>query len=159
MQYLYSDDTGHVWSTMREWKRRDWGDGGEEFSWWCTESPDAFVGDHTVLVSGRDELIGLSSLEIYELLLDAVAERLAAGPVLPHPAVKVSINGSIGQQYWDTTTRSTTLNPSYSQLSGTMTPSNVGITRWFGMRISFSDTVGTRLIISSATPLIQSALT
>ena len=41
---------------------------------------------------------------------------------------KVSINGSIGQQYWDTTTRSTTLNPSYSQLSGTMTPSNVGIT-------------------------------
>ena len=88
-----TDDTGHVWSTLREWKRRDWGDGGEEFSWWCTESPDAFVGDHTVLVSGRDEIIGLCGLHIYEMLLDAVAGRLGNGPVLPHPAVRVSING------------------------------------------------------------------
>src|SRR5207237_3380392 len=41
---------------------------------------------------------------------------------------KVSINGSIGQQYWDTTTRSATIAATYSQLSATMTPSNVGIT-------------------------------
>ena len=34
------DDTdvyGHVTSTVREWKRRDWGEGGQEFHWWCTE--------------------------------------------------------------------------------------------------------------------------
>jgi outer membrane protein len=41
---------------------------------------------------------------------------------------KVSINGSIGQQYWDTTTRSSTFGATYSQLSGTLTPSAVGIT-------------------------------
>jgi outer membrane protein len=43
---------------------------------------------------------------------------------------KVSVNGSIGQQYWDTTTRSQTLGVgnNYTQLSGTMTPSNFGIT-------------------------------
>src|SRR5207249_718182 len=41
---------------------------------------------------------------------------------------KVSINGSIGQQYWDTTTRSSTFAATYSQLSGNMTPSAVGIT-------------------------------
>jgi hypothetical protein len=87
----HTDDLGHVWSTIREWKRRDWGDGGEEFSWWCTETPDAFVGEHTVLVSGRDEIIGVSSVEIYELLLSVVEERVAAGPVLPHPATRVSI--------------------------------------------------------------------
>jgi hypothetical protein len=87
----HTDDLGHVWSTIREWKRRDWGDGGAEFSWWCTESADAFVGDHTVLVSGRDELISLTSVETYELLLEAVEERLAVGPVLPHPAVRVTI--------------------------------------------------------------------
>ena len=34
-----TDDYGHVTSTLREWKRRDWGDGGDEFHWWCTESP------------------------------------------------------------------------------------------------------------------------
>lgn len=27
------DDQGHVTSTLREWKRRDWGDGGAEFHW------------------------------------------------------------------------------------------------------------------------------
>ncbi len=31
--------------TLREWKRRDWGEGGDEFHWWCTESDDAFVGE------------------------------------------------------------------------------------------------------------------
>ena len=87
----HTDDLGHVWSTIREWKRRDWGEGGEEFSWWCTEGPEAFIGEHTVLVSGRDEIIGLSSVEVYELLLNAVEERVAAGPVLPHPATRVTI--------------------------------------------------------------------
>jgi hypothetical protein len=89
-----SDDGGHVTSTIREWKRRDWGDGGLEFSWWCTEAPDAFVGEHTVLHSARDELVELTRPEVYDMLLDAVAERLAVGPVLPHPAVRVTINGS-----------------------------------------------------------------
>jgi hypothetical protein len=86
-----TDDLGHVWSTIREWKRRDWGEGGQEFSWWCTESPDAFVGEHTVLISGRDEIIGVSNAEVYDLLLTAVEERVALGPVLPHPATRVSI--------------------------------------------------------------------
>ena len=41
---------------------------------------------------------------------------------------KVTANGSIGQQYWDTTTRSSTVAANYSQFSGLMTPSNFGIT-------------------------------
>ncbi len=41
----HTDDHGHVTSTLREWKRRDWGAGGDEFHWWCTEDPEAFV-DH-----------------------------------------------------------------------------------------------------------------
>ena len=40
----HTDDNGYVTSTLREWKRRDWGEGGDEFHWWCTESDDAFVG-------------------------------------------------------------------------------------------------------------------
>ena len=34
----HTDDHGHVTSTLREWKRRDWGEGGHEFHWWCTDS-------------------------------------------------------------------------------------------------------------------------
>ena len=29
---------------VRQWDRRHWGEGGEEFHWWCTEDPAAFVG-------------------------------------------------------------------------------------------------------------------
>src|SRR5215470_7385902 len=41
---------------------------------------------------------------------------------------RVSFNGSVGAQYIDSTTRSSTFTPSYTQLSGNMTPSNVGLT-------------------------------
>src|SRR5215510_9489860 len=41
---------------------------------------------------------------------------------------RVSINGSVGPQYTDTTGRDRTLLPNYRQLSGTMTPNNYGIT-------------------------------
>src|SRR5690242_5767187 len=41
---------------------------------------------------------------------------------------RVTFNGSVGAQYIDSTTRSSTFAPSYTQLSGNMTPSNVGLT-------------------------------
>ena len=79
-----TDDLGHVTSTVREWKRRDWSEGGFEFAWWCTDSPEAFVGDTTVLSSMRDELIAMVGEPVYDLLVDALSERSA--PPLPHPA-------------------------------------------------------------------------
>jgi hypothetical protein len=83
-----TDELGHVTSTVREWKRRDWGEGGEEFAWWCTETSDAFVGGATVLSSMTEELRAMVGPEVFDLLLEAVAERTA--PVLPHPAVPVA---------------------------------------------------------------------
>ncbi|MBW8826749.1 MAG: hypothetical protein JF603_10435 [Acidobacteria bacterium] len=82
------DELGHVTSTVREWKRRDWGDGGQEFAWWCTDSPDAFVGDTTVLSSMRDEIIAMTNQTVFDMLLGALAERSA--PPMPHPAVQVA---------------------------------------------------------------------
>ena len=46
-----TDENGHVTSRLRDWKRRDWGDGGADFHWWCTESPEAFVGDEPVYLT------------------------------------------------------------------------------------------------------------
>ena len=40
-----TDDAGHVTSTVTQWDRRHWGEGGEEFHWWCTEAPEAFGGE------------------------------------------------------------------------------------------------------------------
>ena len=42
---------GHVTSSLGEWARRHWGEGGEEFAWWCTEAPEAFTAREPVYVS------------------------------------------------------------------------------------------------------------
>ncbi len=86
------DDNGHVTSTVREWKRRDWGDGGAEFHWWCTESPEAFIGANAVYENLRDELVALTSQAAYDLVVAHIEQRRRErGPdraFLPHPAVK-----------------------------------------------------------------------
>ena len=66
-----TDDNGHVTSRLREWKRRDWGEGGDEFHWWCTESHEAFVGDRTRLRVPRATRSSSSSGgRIYDLLVE-----------------------------------------------------------------------------------------
>jgi hypothetical protein len=79
-----TDGHGHVTSVLREWKRRDWGDGGMEFAWWCTDSPLAFVGGDPVYVSLKDEIIEMVGAKIYQLLLD----QLRKPQPLPHPALR-----------------------------------------------------------------------
>jgi hypothetical protein len=78
-------DDGWVTSTVGEWKRRHWGDGGAEFHWWCTEAPEAFVGREPVYRSLRDELVELVGREVYELLAAHCRRREGERP-LPHPA-------------------------------------------------------------------------
>lgn len=81
-----TDDHGHVISRLREWKRRDWGDGGAEFHWWCTEAPEAFSGAEPVYRSSRDEIVELIGQEVYDLMVVQL-ERGGWTP-LPHPVVR-----------------------------------------------------------------------
>ena len=92
-----SDESGQVISTLREWKRRDWGAGGQEFHWWCTEAPDAFRGSTPVHVALRDEIVEMVGPWAYERFVEYVDRVTAthAGPAasngvhyLPHPAVR-----------------------------------------------------------------------
>jgi hypothetical protein len=78
------DGFGHVTSMVREWKRRDWGRDGENFAWWCTDAPDAFVGSRPVYKSLRSELILLVGEDIYRMLV----KRLRGPQLLPHPATR-----------------------------------------------------------------------
>ena len=79
-----TDGHGHVTSILREWKRRDWGEGGDEFAWWCTDSPLAFVGGDPVYKSLRDELVEMVGPKVYALMV----ERLESPQLLPHPALR-----------------------------------------------------------------------
>lgn len=82
-----TDDHGHVTSTVREWKRRDWGPGGFEFDWWCTDSHEPFAaGGEAVWQGMRDEIVELVGAPVYDLLATYLAAKAAAGALLPHPA-------------------------------------------------------------------------
>ena len=82
----HADEVKHSTHTLREWKRRDWDEGGAEFHWWCTEGPEAFVDDRSVLETLRDEIVGLVGAEVYDKLIEEVALRRREGTPVPHPA-------------------------------------------------------------------------
>ncbi len=69
------EDDGHVVSTVRRWDRRHWGAGGSEFHWWCTDSPEAFVGHDPVYVTMEAELTAMVGKKIYDLLVATLDER------------------------------------------------------------------------------------
>ena len=80
------DDHGHVTSTLREWKRRDWGPAGHDFHWWCTDDPAAFVGSEPVYRALADELVEFIGRRAYDIVVEYL-ER--PHPVaLAHPALR-----------------------------------------------------------------------
>ena len=81
------DDNKHTTWILREWRTRDWGEGGHEFSWWCTESPEAHVGEEPVWRALRDELIEMCGQDAYGRMDAALTER-GEGTLLPHPTVR-----------------------------------------------------------------------
>jgi hypothetical protein len=85
------EENGHVTSTIRQWDRSHWGQGGEEFHWWCTESPDAFVGKKPVYREMQAELTEMVGARTYERLVAVIRERdrlRGTAVALPHPAVR-----------------------------------------------------------------------
>src|SRR6185437_2289862 len=84
-------DDGYVTSTIRQWDRRHWGAGGQEFAWWCTEDHEPFVGTNPVYVEMKAELTAMVGAQTYRMLVDYMddrRERLPKGVPLPHPAVR-----------------------------------------------------------------------
>ncbi|MDA8295771.1 MAG: hypothetical protein M0004_04130 [Actinomycetota bacterium] len=81
-----NDPHGHVVSMLGPWERRHWGEGGEEFAWWCSEAPEAFAGAEPVYRSLRDELVEMCGNEVYALVAAYLDER--CGVLLPHPVLR-----------------------------------------------------------------------
>jgi hypothetical protein len=81
------DDNEHTTNVLREWKRRDWGEGGFDFHWWCTDAPDAFIGRRPVYEELREEIVELVGEVAFETFLGQV-ERRPLAQLLPHPSLK-----------------------------------------------------------------------
>lgn len=77
------DDTVVTLTTLGEFDRVGWGEGGADLHWWCTSSPEAHVGTDPVVVSYGPEITALIGAPAYDELLRLCAERSG----LPlHPA-------------------------------------------------------------------------
>ncbi|MGH9226616.1 MAG: hypothetical protein ACRD2W_23160 [Acidimicrobiales bacterium] len=81
---------GRVTSVISEWGRAQWGPGGAEFHWWCTEAPEAFTAEEPVYRAMADELVGMVGTEVYARLAAYLDDRAAAATFLPHPTVRVN---------------------------------------------------------------------
>jgi hypothetical protein len=81
---------GRVTSTITQWNREHWGEGGEEFHWWCTEAPEAFTGSRRVYQTMRPELTAMVGAGIYSQLTTYLEARQNSGTPLPHPVVRTA---------------------------------------------------------------------
>lgn len=89
------DENGVTVMMLREWTRTDWGDGGKEFHWWCTEDHQAFVDVHPVFETLRDEIVELIGEDVYQAFVDHVAGR-GVTTFLGHPAAQIVRNDESG---------------------------------------------------------------
>jgi hypothetical protein len=80
-------EDGSVVSTLSEFGRDGWGEGGEDFAWWCTEAPEAFGGAEPVYRSLAEELRKMMGAELYAQVAAYLDRREhSRQPPVPHPA-------------------------------------------------------------------------
>lgn len=77
------DGTGHVTTTIAPWERRHWGPAGDEFHWWCTEAPEAYVAGEPLYRRLEAELVALTSGAVYARLCDHLDGKPAKAAAVP----------------------------------------------------------------------------
>ena len=66
-------------TTITEYDRRGWGEGGADLHWYCTGSPDAHVGEKPVWQSYAPELTELLGENSYDELAASVSDAAVSG--------------------------------------------------------------------------------
>jgi hypothetical protein len=80
-------EDGTVVSTFTEFGRAGWGDGGQEFAWWCTEAPEAFTAAEPVYRSMAEEMRKMLGDALYKQVVAYLDERTRSNPPpAPHPS-------------------------------------------------------------------------
>jgi hypothetical protein len=82
-----ADGSTYLEITITEYQARDWGAGGHDMDWYCTNAPAAHVGSEPVYRSNQAELRELVGDAAYdELVRHCEAFESARLPLLLHPA-------------------------------------------------------------------------
>lgn len=81
------DDDGSITVVLSEFTRSGWGEGGEDFHWWCTEAPEAFTASEPVYKTLETELRATLGDDVYSDLAKYLDERMRTGAQpLAHPS-------------------------------------------------------------------------
>ncbi len=80
------DGTRILVSTVTEFDRRGWGEGGHDLHWYCTSSPDAHIAAEPLYEGYGPELIALLGQPAYDELVRLCVARRASAMVAEHPA-------------------------------------------------------------------------
>ncbi|MFV8394855.1 hypothetical protein [Corynebacterium hindlerae] len=74
-------------TTITEYNRRGWGNGGEDFDWYCTTAPACHTASEPMWRSYRAELVALMGEAAYEKLAEHCERRARASvSAAAHPA-------------------------------------------------------------------------
>ncbi|MDQ1682407.1 MAG: hypothetical protein QOH99_948 [Frankiaceae bacterium] len=85
----YADGHEVLVTTITEFDRRSWGEGGHDFDWWCTGAPEAHGAREQVWQSYAAELTDLMGPLGYAALVKFCVKRnKSAKPNAVHPATK-----------------------------------------------------------------------
>ncbi len=84
------DGTKLLRSTLAEFDRRGWGEGGHDLDWYCTSSPEAHSAGQPMYLSYAPELTELIGKKAYDELAGICAKRLRLGLVAVHPATEAA---------------------------------------------------------------------
>ena len=94
-------------TTITEYNRRGWGNGGEDFDWYCSTDPNCHAGGESLWRTHEEELTELIGAEAYAVVAEHCRQREeAAGvgvapsgfPLLSiHPATKVAVERESAQ--------------------------------------------------------------
>ncbi len=81
-------EDGTVISTLTEFGREGWGEGGQDFAWWCTEAPEAFTGAEPVYRSMDAELRKMLGKRLHRAVVEYLDARYEDRdlPPVAHPA-------------------------------------------------------------------------
>lgn len=85
------DGVEQLRTTITEYNRRGWGNGGEDFDWYCTGDPSCHAGEDPLWRTHKEELVELIGAGAYEVLAKHCEAREELAPSgLPflaiHPA-------------------------------------------------------------------------
>jgi hypothetical protein len=73
-------------TTVTEYERSSWGEGGADLHWWCTESPEAHGSGEPLFRSYAVELTALLGEPAYQELARLCERRRPLGLIAVHPA-------------------------------------------------------------------------